>query len=235
MTKKNEYLLFSGHLDELRHRLIKCILAVIFFSFLVYYFVEDILKFIVQPIGKVVFTAPADAFVVYLTLTMFSGALLSFPVILYQFWCFVAGGLKPDERKYALAYGPFSLLFFLFGGAFAYFIIMPVSLKFLLSFSNDIIVPMITIKSYVSFVGTTVIIFGVIFELPLVLMFLTKIGIATPDFLIQKRKYAIVLIFIISAIVTPPDMVSQLMMAGPLMVLYEIGIWASKLVKKRNF
>ena len=115
------------------------------------------------------------------------------------------------------------------GAVFAYFVTIPISIRFLLSFSTDLIVPMITVKSYISFVGTMLLAFGVIFELPLVLMFLTKIGIATPAFLMQKRKHAIIIILVVSAFITPPDFITQLIMAVPLVILYEVGIVASKL------
>jgi len=130
-------------------------------------------------------------------------------------------------------FGPCSLFLFFLGGIFAYFVIIPISIHFLLSFSTPSIVPMITIKSYVSFVVTMLLAFGVVFELPLVLMFLTKIGVATPAFLVQKRKYAVVIILIVSAFITPPDCVTQILMALPLIVLYEAGIIISKITYRK--
>jgi sec-independent protein translocase protein TatC len=118
---------------------------------------------------------------------------------------------------------------FIAGGLFAYFVAIPVALRFLLSFSTATIVPMITVKNYIAFVGTMLLAFGIIFELPLVIMFLTRIGIATPKFLAEKRRHAIVLILIVSAILTPPDCFTQALVALPLMILYEIGLLASKM------
>ena len=140
--------------------------------------------------------------------------------------------LKDNERKYIFLLAPFSLLFFLAGGLFAYFIMIPVSLRFLLSFSSDFIVPMITIKNYISFVGMMILAFGAVFELPMVLVFLTKIGIVTPQFLAEKRRHAIVFILIVSALLTPPDAVTQIIMSVPLVVLYEIGIMACRLTRR---
>ncbi len=232
MSRNPDDLSFVGHLEELRSRLIKSLLAVLVAACFFYAFIDKILVVLIQPVGKVVFTSPTDAFVARVTLTLYGGVLLALPVIIYQVWRFVAAGLKDNERKYIFLLAPFSLLFFLVGGLFAYFIMIPVSLRFLLSFSSDFIVPMITIKNYISFVGMMILAFGVVFELPLVLVFLTKIGIVTPQFLAEKRRHAIVFILIVSALLTPPDAVTQIIMSVPLVVLYEIGIMACRLTRR---
>ena len=232
MSRNPDDLSFVGHLEELRSRLIKSLLAVLVAACFFYAFIDKILVVLIQPVGKVVFTSPADAFVARVTLTLYGGVLLALPVIIYQVWRFVAVGLKDNERKYIFLLAPFSLLFFLAGGLFAYFIMIPVSLRFLLSFSSDFIVPMITIKNYISFAGMMILAFGVVFELPLVLVFLTKIGIVTPQFLAEKRRHAIVFILIVSALLTPPDAVTQIIMSVPLVVLYEIGIVACRLTRR---
>jgi sec-independent protein translocase protein TatC len=229
MDKSPEDLSFFDHLEELRNRLIKSISAVLVAACLFYFVVDEVFAVLIKPVGKLVFTAPAEAFVARMTLTFFGGLFLALPVILYQIWRFVAAGLKENEIKYVHFFAPCSFFLFIAGGFFAYFIIIPISIRFLLGFATDVIVPMITITSYISFVGTMLLAFGVVFELPLILMFLTKIGIATPAFLIQKRRYAIVIILIVSAVITPPDFITQLIMAVPLIILYEAGIIASKL------
>jgi len=230
MNKAAEGLSFLEHLDELRERLIKSVVSLIIFSCVAYLFVGNILAFLIRPIGKLVYTSPADAFLVHIIVALFSGFIFALPIIIYQVWCFVVTGLKQDEKKYVYIFGPFSLILFILGALFAYFIAIPIGLKFLLGFSSEIITPMITVKNYVSFVATLILAFGIVFELPLILMFLTKIGIATPVFLMQKRKFAVVLILILSALITPPDVITQLILAGPLMFLYEIGIVVSKWV-----
>ena len=224
MSPKPPEFSFFGHFDELRARLIKCLLAFFVATCVAYIFVDPVLAFIVKPVGYLIFTAPSDAFIARMSLTFLGGFLLSAPIIIYQIWQFVASGLKDNERKYIVFFAPLSLIFFVMGALFAYVIMIPFALRFLLSFSTDFMLPMITVKNYISFVGTWVVAFGVVFELPLVLMFLAKIGVATPEFLRQYRRHAIVLILIISAILTPPDVVSQILMAVPLMILYEIGI-----------
>ncbi|MBP9854752.1 MAG: twin-arginine translocase subunit TatC [Candidatus Omnitrophica bacterium] len=216
------------HIEELRVRVIKSLLGMIVGAFIFYSFVDHVMFLIVKPVGRLVFTSPADAFVARMLLTLLGGFVIALPVILYQVWSFIALGLRDEEKKYAALYGPLSLIFFLMGVCFAYFVALPMSLYFLLGFSSDWLVPMITVNNYVSFFITMVFAFGIIFELPVVLIFLTAIGIATPEFLIQKRRVAIILILIISAIVTPPDVISLIIMSIPMVVLYELGVLASK-------
>ena len=232
MSANPDELPFGGHLDELRSRLLKSFIAVVVAACLFYPFVDRFLAFLIKPVGKVVFTSPADAFVVRLMLLICGGVVLALPVVVYQLWQFVAAGLKDNEKKYIRFFAPASLILFLVGCVFGYWIIIPVGMKFLLSFATESIVPMITLPNYISFILTLVLAFGLCFQLPLVLMFLAKIGIVTPAFLVQKRKHAIVLILIASAVLTPsPDAISQILMAGPLLVLYELGVVASKFMK----
>ena len=228
MNKNPRNISFFDHIEELQSRLIKSIVAVFVASCFFYIFVDEVFKVLVKPVGQLVFTAPGEAFVARIMLTLFGGFFLALPVLLYQVWQFVATGLKTYEVYYIKFFAPCSFFLFVLGGLFAYFVTIPISIRFLLSFSSEFIVPMITVKNYISFVGTMILAFGVVFELPLILMFLTKIGIATPAFLIQKRKYAIIIILFVSAFFTPPDFVTQLVMAVPLIILYEIGIIASK-------
>jgi sec-independent protein translocase protein TatC len=234
MNQKVNELSFLDHLDELRSRLIKSFVAVIVAACFFYSFIDSILTVLIRPVGRVVFTSPSDAFVARVTLAVCGGIVLAVPVILYQIWMFVSEGLKEREKRYVYFFGPCSLILFILGALFAYFVMIPVSIKFLLSFSTESIVPMITLQNYISFVGMLILAFGVVFELPLVLMFLTKIGVVTPLFLSEKRRHAVVLILIVSAVLTPPDAVTQLIMAGPLTVLYELGILISRLVYKKN-
>ncbi len=218
------YLSFYDHLKELIQRLVKAALAILIASCFVYAYIDKILRVVLKPVGTVVFTSPSDAFVARVTLALYMGALIAMPVVLYQVWQFVGTGLKEREKYYIRLYGPLSLFFFFTGAIFAYFVVVPFTVKFLLSFSSDQIKPMITIENYISFVGTMLFSFGVTFELPLILLFLAKLGIATPEFLQQKRRHAIVLILIVSAIMTPPDLISLWVMSGPLIILYEVGI-----------
>ena len=221
---------FLGHLEELRARIIKSLLAVAVTSSLSYSFSTPFLQFLIRPVGHLVFTSPSEGFLAVVNVTLWGGVIMAMPVILYQFWAFVGEALREAERKYVRIFGPLSLILFLAGIVFGYFVIVPISLNFLLSFQSPQLVPMIRASEYLSFVGSLVLAFGVVFELPLILVFLTKIGIASPEFLRQKRRYAIVFIFILSAILTPPDCASQFLMAIPLLVLYELGVVLSKVI-----
>lgn len=220
---------FFDHIDELRNRILRCLLAVAITSVVFYNYIDVVLSYIISPIGKLVFTSPADAFLARMHLTIFGGIVLALPYLLYEIWSFVAGALQPHERKFILVFGPFSFILFIVGGLFAYSVVIPVSLNFFMSFASETMQPMINVRSYLSFMLSLMLSFGVVFELPFILLFLTKIGVATPAFLVQKRRYAIVFILIVSMIMTPPDVISLFMMALPMIVLYEIGIWVSKI------
>ena len=231
MKKKPDDFSFLDHLDELRSRLITSCLTVVITSCLFYsFYLDPFLNFLIKPVGSLVFTSPAGAFSARVHVSILGGVFLALPVIFYQVWQFVAIALKPQERTYLGIFVPASILFFFAGVCFGYFVMVPMATRFLLGFSSSNLVPMITVDNYISYVGTFVLGSGITFELPLVLLFLTKIGIATPAFLIHQRRYAIIAILIVSAVLTPPDVVSQLLMAVPLIILYEIGIIVSKMV-----
>jgi len=181
-----------------------------------------------------VFIAPTEAFIVNIKIALLGGVFLSSPFVLYQIWQFVSAGLNKNEKKYILICGPLSFILFILGALFAYLIIIPIGLNFLLGFSTESITPMITISKYLSFLGTLTFAFSLIFQLPLISLFLTKIKVVTPMFLSSKRKHAIVLMFILAAILTPPDVITQCLMAGPLLVLYEVGIILSKFAYGTN-
>lgn len=220
---------FFDHLDELRIRLLRSAGVFMVALFVFYAFSDRILRWVIAPVGKLYFTAPSDAFMAQMILTVFGGLFLSLPYILFETWQFVGLALKEEEKKTIFYFLPLSIGLFVLGVVFAYFAIIPLMYQFFLSFSSEILQPMITVKNYISFIGNMTLAFGVVFQLPLILIFLAKIGIATPEFLIQKRRHAIVLILIGSAVVTPPDVVSMILMTIPLMILYEIGVLAVKI------
>jgi len=233
--KDPDKLSFFDHADELRNRLIKSLAAVLICSCLTYIFIDYILALIIEPVDFLVFTAPSDAFIARITLTLWLGFFISLPYVFFQIWKFIGVGLRPQERRYISFFAPYSVVFFMVGALFAYTIAIPITIEFLLGYGNEYLRPMITVKSYISFMATLILAFGFVFELPLVLMFLTKIGIATPEFLMQKRKHAYILILILSALITPPDIVTLLILGGPLVLLYEIGIFVSKATYRDSF
>ncbi|MFH1996681.1 MAG: twin-arginine translocase subunit TatC [Candidatus Omnitrophota bacterium] len=224
----------NEHLEELRGRIIKIVIALLVGTFALFNYIGKILPFLVKPVGKLVFIAPQEAFVTNIKLAFFGGLFLSSPVILYQIWRFVSLGLEENERRYILIFGPLSFVFFVVGAAFGYGIIVPIGIRFLLGFATDFLTPMITVSRYVEFVGMLTLSFGGVFQLPLILLFLTKLGVVTPQFLRAKRRHAVVLIFIAAAFLTPPDVVTQCLMALPLLGLYELGVVFSRLAYKKT-
>ena len=236
MDEKNQDKTLSliEHLEELRERLIKSIIAVIIAAGVSFRYVKKLLPYLIQPVGKVVFLSPQEALLTHVKLALIGGVILASPVILFQVWQFVSCALKPEEKRWVLIFGPLSLFFFLAGAFFGYRVILPLGLKFLLSFSSPELVPMLSVGRYLPFIFFLVLVFGVVFELPVFLYFLTLTGIVTPSLLRRRRKHAIVLIFILAAIFTPPDVVTQSLLAIPLIFLYEIGIIFSRLAYRRR-
>jgi sec-independent protein translocase protein TatC len=220
------------HLAELRKRIVISIGGLIFFSILGYSFITDILKIFTKPVGKdLVYLVPTEAFFTQLKLSMFVGFLLALPIILYQIWRFVLPGLKKEEKRYLLVLVPLSYIFFLIGVAFAFFIVIPFGIKFFLGFSSDGLEAMFSLSKYISFIIKILIPFGIIFELPLLITLLVKLNLITSNFLKNKRRYVIVSIFVLSAILTPPDIISQAMMAVPLIFLYEFSIVVARIIE----
>lgn len=240
---------FLDHLEELRSRLIKSLLAVAFFTLLSWFFINPIFQFLVAPykqavqltkekindpaVGetlRLVYLNPTGGFMIYLKLAITAGILFSLPVIVYQLWQFVAPGLLTKERRVVPWVVFFTVLCFASGTAFCYFVILKYGLGFLMSFQSETLVPMISIDEYFGFVTILIVVFGVLFEMPVLAYFLTRIGLLTPAFMRQKRRYSIVTIFILAAVLTPSvDAFTQVLLAAPLLVLYEISIWVSKI------
>jgi sec-independent protein translocase protein TatC len=223
------------HLDELRGRILKALLMFLVCTVIIYRAGDAIFYFLTRPVGTLVFIDPPEAFLTYIRVALWGGFFAAVPFILYQIWAFIVSGLHRHERRYLLVFLPFSVLLFFGGAAFGLIVIIPIGLKLLLSFGTEFMRPMITVSRYVSFVGTLTLAFGIVFQLPIILLFLTRIGIVTPYILQQKRVYAITLIFIVAATLTPPDVISQIAMAIPLMVLYEIGIIFARIGYRSNY
>jgi sec-independent protein translocase protein TatC len=222
---------FMSHLEELRQRFIKSFIAVGIAFSVAYYFVEDLFSLLIAPLTKVmpegsslIFTNLTEMFFTYLKTAFIAGILIACPVVFYQAWKFIAPGLYQNEKKYVVPFVIASTILFIGGALFGYFIVFPLGFKFFLGYSNENIKAMPSVKQYFSLALKLLLAFGLVFELPVVIFFLSKIGVVTVDLLKKNRKYAILLAFIIGAILTPPDVVSQCLMAVPLIILYEIGI-----------
>ena len=208
------------HLEELRKRLLYSLAAFGVATSAGYLFVERILAVVLRPVGQVVFLAPTEAFFVRLKVAALAGVFLSLPVTLYQLWRFVSVGLTPTERRYSLSLIPAALALFVSGAAFAFLVILPIGVRFLLSYQTPNLVPMISVQAYTSFVTAFILAFGLLFQLPVVILFLARLGVVTPASLTAGRKYALLAIVTASAVLTPGgDVVSQMLMAVPTYLL----------------
>ncbi len=228
---------FLEHLEELRWTLIRSLFAVVVCAVACYFFVSQIVSLLVVPAPdemKLIFLSPTEAFMTYLKVAGYAGVVVAFPYISWEFWRFIVPGLLAKERKLVFPIVVFTVICFVTGALFAYFIIIPFGLDFLLSFQSDFLVANITIGKYLTFVVTLLLLFGLVFELPVLAYFLSLIGLLTPQFLRSKRRYGILTIFIVAAVLTPPDAFTQTMMAIPLIFLYEISIWVSASVQRRR-
>ncbi|MCX7822583.1 MAG: twin-arginine translocase subunit TatC [Syntrophobacterales bacterium] len=234
---------FLEHLEELRSRLIRCFVA-IFVGFVLCYAVKDrIFGVLVSPLIKsipgehaqhLIYTAPQEAFLVYMKMAFVCGIFLAMPYIIFEFWRFVAPGLYEHEKRYLIPIVIISILFFASGIAFGYFIALPFGFQFFTSFASDYVTPLISTKEFLSFTLKLLFSFGIIFELPVVIFFLAKLGIIDSIMLRRYRRFAILVIFIVAAIITPPDALSQIIAAVPLLVLYELGVWVAHFSGRRT-
>ena len=218
------------HLSELRDRLIRAILAVVVFAIGAWNFSEFFFTIVRKPIlpylpqGGLVFTAPMDNFMAHLKVSIMVGVICACPVWIYQIWMFVAPGLYKNEKKYGLYFIFFGTLLFLSGVSFVYFVVYPLAFEFLLNFGSGTDTAMITISEYLSFFMTTTLVFGAAFELPLILTILGMIGLVDKPLLIALRRYAVIVMCILSAVITPPDIMSMILLVLPLLFLYELSI-----------
>ncbi len=230
---------FMSHLEELRKRLINCAISVGLGFIICYLFKEELFKILMLPLknqmpegDRVIFTNLPEMFFTYIKTAFVGGIVISSPFIFHQLWLFIAPGLYQHEKRYLIPFVLSSSLLFVSGTLFAYFVVFPFGFKFFLGFANDYIQALPSVKQYFSFSIKLLLAFGLIFQLPVVVFFISKMGLLGPDTLKRNRKYALLLIFVIAAILTPPDVITQFMMAGPLLILYEISIWVSAIASK---
>ena len=232
-----------GHLSELRHRLIKSVIAVLITTVISFVFAKQIFNILTRPIepllvgGEVnlIYIEMTEMIGTYMKVCLASGIILAMPFLIYQLLMFLSPALKSKEKKYVLLVLPWVTLMFLGGVVFAYFILVPPATRFLLTWGSDIAVPQIKIGNYISVVTRLLVAIGLVFEMPVVTTFLARLGILTPKWLADKRKSAIIFAFILAAIITPTfDPLNQILVAIPLIVLYEMSIWLAKLVYRKR-
>jgi sec-independent protein translocase protein TatC len=238
--RDDEKLPFTAHLEELRRRLIICSAAIGVGFVISYVFSKKLFEILMQPLlaamppeEKLVYTGLPEAFFTYLKVAFLAGILLAVPVIMYQIWMFIAPGLYDREKRWVLPIVFLSSLFFVGGALFGYFVVFPFGFKFFMGFASDYVRPLPSMKEYLGFSAKLLFAFGIVFELPLFITFLARLGIVDVPLLRTNRKYAILLFFIFAAILTPPDVITQIMMAAPLILLYEVSILGAKVFGKK--
>ncbi|MBM4276717.1 MAG: twin-arginine translocase subunit TatC [Deltaproteobacteria bacterium] len=231
----------TSHLQELRKRLVLSFIAVGVGFVICYAFSQHLFDILSKPLlemmpsgSSLIFTSVAEAFFTYMKVAFIAGIILASPFVLFQIWAFVAPGLYRNEKRYVIPFVAAGSFFFALGILFAYFVAIPVGFRFLLGYATDFIKPMPSMKEYLSFSIKFLLAFGLVFEFPVVLVLLARIGVVDAKMLARHRKYAILLIFIFAATMTPPDVISQLLMAIPLMGLYELSIILSKIFGKKK-
>ena len=250
IKKTDSNISFVGHLTELRSRLLKSFIFLIVTFILCYYFAENIYSFLVKPYSdaiiennldrRLIFTALHEAFLTYLKVAFFSAFFLTSPIFLTQIWKFIAPGLYQNEKKALIPYLIATPLLFLFGGLLVYCFIMPLAIKFFLSFesigsANSIAIQLeAKVNEYLSLVMRLIFAFGISFQLPVVLSLLARIGVVDSNYLQTRRKYVVVIMFSLAAILTPPDPVTQIGLALPLLILYELSILTVKIIEKKK-
>ncbi|MBP2635217.1 MAG: tatC [Firmicutes bacterium] len=214
-----------NHLEELRRRLIVMIVAIAVGSTICYFYAAEISGFITAPAGKLYYMNPSEAFFTYLKVSFFAGFLLALPVVMYQLWAFIVPAMTNKERQAGIFLVPSSIILFFVGLVFSYYLVLPAGIKFFMGFATDNLQPMFSIGQYLSFVISFLMPFGFIFELPLFIFVMARLGIISSAFLAAKRKMVIFLSFVIGAVISPtPDVFSQTMVAVPMLLLYEISI-----------
>lgn len=224
---------FTAHLNELRIRLTRALIG-IFVGFLACYgFAEQLFRKLMEPLiillqpkdGTLIYTGLPEAFFTHVKVAAVAGLFVASPYVFYQIWMFIAPGLYESERKWMIPIALCSAILFVTGALFGYYIVFPFGFQFFLGYATDFVTPMPSLREYFSFSVTMLFAFGLIFELPLFIFFLARLGLVTHKTLRKYQKYAMLGNFIVGAILTPPDVVSQVLMALPLCVLYEVGIW----------
>jgi len=237
----NEKQPFLAHLEELRKRLIVCAIAIGIGFVISYIFSKQLFSFLILPLTEVlpadshlIFTSLPEMFIAYVKVALIAGITLAIPIIFYELWMFLAPALYQGEKRYLIPFVLFSSILFAAGALFGYFVVFPYGFKFFISFATEDIQALPSVKQYFSFTIRLLLAFGLVFELPVVVFFMTKIGLITPDSMKRFRKFAILGSFIMAAILTPPDAATQIMMALPIIILYEISIIISKGVYRKK-
>ncbi len=227
------------HLGEVRKRLFTIIVVFFIFAIASFNYADDLVNILIENSKNLgyflVYLAPGELFSQYIKVSLILGITLSSPVILFQVWAFIKPGLKKGEKASVFLSLFFGLACFLIGAAFAYLIAVPMMLNFFMTVDqNQIVSPTISIQNYIGFVLSTLLTFGIVFEMPVVTVLLTQLGLIKAEWLVKSRKVVIVMLFLIGALITPPEVVSQILVAVPMLLLFEISVILSKLIGRKK-
>ena len=233
----NQKITVLSHLLELRKRLIRSVIAIAVASILAFVFYDWIFYLLKLPAGNInlIFIEMTEMIGTIMKVCLFAGIILSMPYLVFQGIMYVSPALTPREKKYVYFILPWIALMFLGGIVFGYFILIPPATRFLISFGADIATPEIRVGNYISIVARLLLSIGIVFEMPVITTFLARLGVLKPKWLADRRRTAVIVAFILAAMITPTfDPINQVLVAAPLIVLYEISIWLAKLVYKRK-
>lgn len=236
-SERDKELSLIEHLTEFRDRLMVASIAVVITSAVSFIYAGDIIRLLMAPAGvtHLVALSPTENFTTFMRVSLFSGIALAMPVILYEVYAYIDPALLPHERRFALRLGPFVLLLFVGGMAFCYFVLLPNAVKFLISFGSDVIENQLRASEYLSFVTTFVLGVGLVFEMPVVIFALVALGVVKRAWLAKQRRYVILLVFVIGAIITPtPDPFNQTLVAVPMYLLFELGLFLARFAERRR-
>lgn len=230
-TERDKELSLVQHLTELRDRLMVASIAVVITTAIAFFFTTDIIKILTIPAGRVplITLSPTENFTTYMRVALFTGIALAMPVILYEIYAYIDPALLPNERRLALRLGPFILLLFIAGMLFCYFLLLPNAVSFLTHFASDVFVNQLRASEYLSFVTTFILGMGLVFEMPVIIFALVRLHVVKRSWLTKQRRYVFLLVFVIGAIITPtPDPFNQTLVAVPMYLLFELGLFLSR-------
>lgn len=225
----------TGHLAELRKRILYSLAAVLAGTVLCLFFIQNLISLLTAPAGHLYFARPAEVFVIYMKTALIAGFILASPVVFFQFWRFILPAMTDREKTWTLFFVPLSVSLFLGGIAFSYFLVMPQSLHFLMAFGGENFTPLLSMESYLEFVLLLILPFGVMFNLPLLMMALALAGLVKEKTLKRGRKFVILAAFILAAVITPtPDILTQSLLALPAIFFYEISLHVIGIMEKAH-
>lgn len=236
MSDSNKVMPILDHLTELRKRLVIILVVNIVASLFCYQYVDVIMQYILN-LGKdieLIYITPSELFLVYVKLSLLIGIVISSPITLLQIWLFVSKGLYKKEKFYIVLSAILGVVFFILGVMFCYFMVLPITMQFFVRITISDITAMISVDSFVTFINTMLICFGVIFELPIIVFLLSLFGLLTPKMIKGKHKYFIVIIFILAAFITPPDIVSQVLLGIPMVLLFQLSVGICWMVDRKK-